>query len=211
MSIVNFTKYAGTSVSNPAGGSNIVSLFFDSIESVVSTKDENGVLRGVDGTMFAIVEAGDFALLTTSGVQSCFPTTKDVWTLKASTTYFFEGQYFITKTTTTVTVAMAFAASGLTVTSFNYFACAFNAAADTTTATNAMTYVDQIATTVINATSTAATAIWFRGIIRVNATGTLTPQINFSANTTVPVMKANSFIRFTPSGTSTTNTQGNVA
>lgn len=210
MAELDLTKIANASINTPAA--NVVATFFDTTESVLATKDENGVVRGVDGSMFAIVEAADFSLLTTSGVQSCFPTTKDVWTLKGSTTYFFEGQYFITKTTTTVTVAMAFAAAGgLTVTSINYFANAVNAAADTTNPTNAMTYVDQIATTVINATSTGAVAIWFRGIIRVNAAGTLTPQVNFSANTTVPVMKANSFIRFTPSGGNTTNIQGNVA
>lgn len=167
--------------------------------------------RGVDvSMMYAIVEAGDFALLTTSGVQSCFPTTKDVWTLGAAVTYEFEGVYFITKTTTTVTIALAFAASSAP-TSINYFVEAFNAAADTTSATVAMTYVDQVATTVINATATTATAIKFKGLLRTNGATTITPQINFSANTTVPVMKAGSYITYKPLGTSTQNTVGNVA
>src|SRR6266436_5978858 len=114
-------------------------------------------------TMYSIVPAGDFALLTTSGVQSAFPTTGDVWTLQATTSYFFEGFYQITKTTTTVTVAMAFLAGGsLTVTSIEYFAWSFNGAVNTTTATVSMVNVNQLATTVINATSTAATSIWFK-------------------------------------------------
>ncbi len=198
-----------TAPSTPAA--NYLRVYHDTaLTGILCSKDENGAVRGMEGTMFSIVPSGDFNLLTTSGVQSCFPTTGDVWTLEAATTYFFEGLYFITKTTTTVTVAMAFAASGLTVTSIMYTALAFNAAADTTTATLAGTLVDQIATTVINATSTAATAIWFRGILRTNVAGTLTPQINFSANTTVPVMKASSFIRFSKFGTNTTNILGNV-
>lgn len=162
--------------------------------------------------MYSIVPAGDFALLTTSGVQSAFPTTGDVWTLQASTAYFFEGHYQITKTTTTVTVAMAFAAAAsLSVTSIEYFVCAFNGAVNTTIATVAMTNVNTIASTVVNATSTAATSIYFKGIIRVNVGGTLTPQVSWSANTTVPVMKVDSFITFTPLGTNTSNILGNVA
>jgi len=162
-------------------------------------------------TMYSIVPSGDFALLTTSGVQSCFPTTGDVWTLQASTAYFFEGHYQITKTTTSVTVAMAFAAGGsLTVTSIEYVVMCLTAAVNTTTGSIAMTNINQIASTVINATSTAAIALYFKGIIRVNVGGTLTPQINFSANTTVPVMKVDSFITFTPLGTNTNNILGNV-
>src|SRR6185436_14213738 len=110
MAELDLTKIANTSISTPAAG--VVALFHDLTENVICTKDENGVLRGVDGSMFAIVEAANFSLLTTSGVQSCFPTTKDVWTLKGSTTYWVEGLYDITKTTTTVTTAIAFAAAG---------------------------------------------------------------------------------------------------
>lgn len=173
--------------------------------------------RGLSpSTQYSIVPSGNFTLLTTSGVQSAFPTTGDVWTLQATTSYFMEGFYQITKTTTTVTVAMAFAAAGgLTVTSINYFVWAFNAAVNTTAsaATAALvnlTNVNQLATTVVTATSTSATSIFFKGIIRVNVAGTLTPQINFSANTTVPVMVADSFITFTPLGTNTATLLGNV-
>jgi len=162
-------------------------------------------------TMYSIVPAGDFALLTTSGVQSAFPTTGDVWTLQASTAYFFEGHYQITKTTTTITVAMAFAAaSGLTVTSIEYMAWSLTGAVNTASASFVACNVNQIASTVINATSTAAVAIWFKGIIRVANGGTLTPQVNWSANTTAPVMKVDSFITFTPLGTNTNNILGNV-
>lgn len=168
-------------------------------------------------TMFSIVPSGDFALLTTSGVQSAFPTTGDTWTLAASTSYFFEGFYQITKTTTTITIAMAFAAaSGLTVTSINYFVSALNAAVNTTASAASaalvnLTNVNQLASTVVTATNTTATSIYFQGIIRVNVGGTLTPQVNWSANTTVPVMKADSYIKFTPIGTNSVNIVGNVA
>lgn len=163
-------------------------------------------------TMFSIVPAGDFALLTTSGVQSAFPTTGDIWTLAASTAYFFEGAYYITHSTTTCTAAMAFATGGGgSVTSIYYTAISVINAADGAPAAASMTWVDQISTTVVAATSTVGWAIKFRGILRMNAAGTITPQINWSANTTAPVMKVNSYITFTPLGTNTTNILGNVA
>ena len=164
------------------------------------------------GTQYAIVEAGDFALLTTSGVQSAFPTTKDVWTLAASTTYYFEGAYYITHTTTTCTAAMAFAAGGgASVTSINYLVESSNQVVNTTATTSNFTWVGQIGSTVVSLTSTAGWVIRFRGLMRTNAAGTWTPQINWSANTTAPVMKADSYIMFTPIGTNTNNTVGNVA
>lgn len=161
------------------------------------------------GTMFSIVPAGDFTLLTTSGVQSAFPTTGDVWTLPASTGYFFEGTYYITHTTTTCTAAMAFACSNAP-TSCYYSAISVINAADGAPAAASMTWVDTVATTVVAATSTVGWAIRFRGILRTNLATTVTPQINWSANTTAAVMKVNSYITFTPIGTSTTNILGNV-
>lgn len=168
--------------------------------------------RGLSpSTMFSIVPSGDFSLATAAGVQSAFPTTGDVWTLAATTAYFFEGIYYITKTTGSITTALAFATGGgSSVTSIGYFVEAMNVAADTTTATVAMTWIDTISSTVINAAATTALAIKFSGVLRMNAAGTITPQINFSNTATAPVMKVNSFIRFTPLGTNTTNILGNV-
>lgn len=169
--------------------------------------------RGLSpSTMFSIVPSGDFTLVTTSGVQSAFPTTGDVWTLAATTGYFFEGMYLITHTTTTCTCAMAFASGGGgSVTSIAYNVISvIQAAANAAPAAASMTYVNQISTTVVAATSTDGWCIRFQGILRTNAAGTITPQVNWSANTTAPVMKVNSFIKFTPYGTNTVNILGNV-
>jgi hypothetical protein len=132
-----------------------------------------------------------------------------VWTLAANTTYIMEGMYNITKTTNSVTTGLAFALGG-SVTSIRYYVIAHNAALDTVTATNANTLVDQVSATVVNATSAANFNCYFRGLIRTNAAGTVTPQINFSGTTTAPVMKAGSYITFTPIGTDTNNIVGNV-
>ena len=151
------------------------------------------------------------SLTASTGVQSAFPTTGDVFTLVASTTYLFEGTYYITKSGTTCTTAMAFAlAGGASITSMKYHVLAQNTAVNTTGTTVSSTWVNQVASTVVNTTATGEVVIKFKGLIRMNAGGTVTPQINFSATPTTPVMTADSFIKFTPIGT-TNNILGSVA
>lgn len=159
---------------------------------------------------FSIV-GSDFSLTAGTAVQSAFSTTGDVFTLLGSTTYEFEGIYYITKSGATCTTALAFLlAGGATVTSIAYQVVAHNTAVNTTGATLAGTWVNQVAATVINATAVGEVAIKFKGLIRMNAAGTVTPQIQFSAAPTTPVMKVNSYIKFTPIAT-TNNIQGAVA
>jgi hypothetical protein len=135
-----------------------------------------------------------------------------VFTLEASTSYFFEGQYMIDKSGTTCTTGLAFdVAGGGSITSILYTAFAQNVAKNTTGATVASTWIDTVSATVVNATATTAVYIKFSGIIRMNATGTVTPQIIFSAAPTSPVMLANSYIKFEKCGTNTENTLGSVA
>lgn len=161
---------------------------------------------------YSIIPAGDFSLSTATGVQTAFPTAGDVFTLAASTTYEFEGLFVISKSGTTCTTALAFAlGGGASVTSILYHALAQTAAANTTATAQDTVYVDTVASTVINATNAANTIIKFKGLIRMNAGGTVTPQINFSASPTAPIMKANSYIKFTPIGTNIENTKGIVA
>lgn len=171
--------------------------------------------RGVSpSTMYSIVAAGGFALSTAAGVQSCFASTGDVWTLAASTTYIVEGHYAIQQATNNVTVAMAFAlGGGASVTSIRYFVWEFNAGDNTITASpTALGEVTQVASTVVSVTSITNKNIFFKGIIRMNAGGTVTPQINFSGTAAgTPTMLAGSYIMFTPIGTNTNNILGAVA
>lgn len=198
-------------VSTPSAGK--VAFYTDNTGTPVpKVLDDGGSARNSVTEMFSVVPAGDFALQTAAGVQSAFPTTGDVITLQASTAYFFEGQYLITHTTTTCTAAMAFlAGGGLTITSIAYEVDSVIAVANAAPIAGVQTWVNQLATTIVTATSTAGWIIRFQGIIRVNAGGTLTPQINWSAATTAPIMKVDSYIRFFPLGTSTTNVVGPIA
>jgi len=148
----------------------------------------------------------DFTLSAASGVQSVFDTSQDVFTFEASTTYLMEGIYILNTGSTTHTTAMAFAlGGGGSVTSFEYIVELWSAAANTIATTQSTTHVSGVASKVINATSTAVwTLIQFKGLVRMNAAGTLTPQINFSANPTgTNLMKVGSYIKFTKMGSNT--------
>lgn len=162
--------------------------------------------------LMSIVPAANFTLGTGITVQSAFPTTGDVFTLEGSTTYEIEGYYRITKSGTTCTVGMAFAlGGGASVTSIEYYTLAQSAAVNTTGTAQDTCSVNQVAATVVTATATTAVWIKFSGLIRMNAGGTVTPQIIFSAAPTSPVMVANSYIKFTKIGTNTEDVIGNVA
>lgn len=163
-------------------------------------------------TMFAAVQS-DFTLSAASGVQSAFPSTCDVWTLEAATTYKMKGKYLINTGTTTHTTALAFAlGGGASVTSWEYTAILWSANANTIATAQSTTHISGVASKVINATSASPwTIIEFEGVIRMNAGGTVTPQINFSANPTgTNLMKVGSWIEFTPWGSNTVEKIGSV-
>lgn len=162
--------------------------------------------------LLSIVPAANFSLTASTSAQNALPTSGDVFTLEASTTYMFEGMYFITKSGSTCTTALSFALGGsASITSMKYVALAQNVAKNTTGATVGSTWVDRVAATVINATASTDLYVKFEGIIRMNAGGTVTPQITFSAAPTSPVMVADSFVKFEKIGTSTENTIGSVS
>jgi len=176
--------------------------------------------RGVAPAVQFVALSSAFTLSAASGVQSCLPSASDVFTFQATTTYEMEGFYTMTTGATTHTTAIAFALGGSgSVTSFIYNAQCWSGAANTidisSTAATAVqnVVVSGVASKVLNLTSTAVeTNIRFHGFVRFNVAGTLTPQINFSANPTgTNTMNVGSWIKFTPYGTNTVITSGNWA
>jgi hypothetical protein len=170
--------------------------------------------RGVIGATQYSVVATDFTLSAALGVQPAFPTTGDVWTLAGSTLYQVEGSYTLTTgTTTTKTTALAFAlAGGASINFINLQVIGYNSVPNTVTTAQGTTAMTQVASTVITATSTTAgVQFFFKGVISMNAGGTVTPQINFSANPGgTNLMKAGSYIKFTKLGVNTFSTEGSV-
>lgn len=192
----------GTGIEAVGGGS-----------TVNNFPEQSNISTNIPQVQMAITES-DFTLQASNATQTAFPTTCDVWTLEANTTYIFEGCYHMTVGTTTHTTAMSFAlGGGASVTSINYSVIGWNGVAATTATAQGTVWVDTVASTVVTATAaTAGNHLWFKGIIRMNAAGTLTPQITFSANPGgTNLMKKDSYIMFTKVGTGTFESIGNVA
>lgn len=166
--------------------------------------------RGVSPSVQLSVVQADFNMTDAAGVQACLPAVADVLTVQAGTTYLFEGQYIILTGATTHTTAMAFALATTTITSWEYLATLWSAALNTIATATSNVHVSGVASKVINATSTAVyTIIEFRGVARINAGGTITPQINFSAATgATPVMKVGSYMQLYPVGSGTVASVG---
>lgn len=150
----------------------------------------------------------DGTLNAASGVQTWAGTNKtgqDVFTVTANSTYRVKGQWYVNTGTTTHTTALAWALATATVTSFEYQVMTWSAALNTIATAQSTTHVSGVASKVINATSAAVyTIIQFEGIMVVGTGGTVTPQINFSANPTgTNLMKTGSWTSFELLGANT--------
>ena len=168
---------------------------------------------GVNAADMYSVVASDFTLSAALGVQSCFPTTGDVWTVAANTLYEVEGNYIMTTgTTTTKTTAIAFALTTATVNYVSLNVQGWNAVPNTVATAQGTVQMTQVGSVVITATATTAgVGIYFKGMISVGTGGQITPQINFSANPGgTNLMKAGSYIKFRRLGPNTFSTIGNV-
>ena len=164
------------------------------------TKLEASVLQ------FSILQS-DGTLSAASGVQTWAGTNKtaqDAFTVTANSTYRVRGQWLVNTGTTTHTTAIAFALSGATVTDFQCLTTLWSAAANTI-ATPQCTHMSGVASKVISATSTAVyTIISLEGIMVIGTGGTVTPQVNFSANPTgTNLMKRGSWTSFEKLGSDT--------
>jgi hypothetical protein len=145
------------------------------------------------------VLAADRAGSDVNTAQPIFGAAADELTLAASTTYEFEALYWITRAagTTSHTTAVLFGGSA-TFTSLAYLAQVTNPTG------NALLNVQQImgnaatalTLTAANTSATENLMIRLKGILRINAGGTLVPQFQYSAAPGgAPTLKANSFFK----------------
>jgi hypothetical protein len=148
-----------------------------------------------DGVMLA----SDYTLSDVNTAQAAFnATTNGAYTVLGNTTYEFEAVYLITNTgTTSHTWAVLFGGTA-TFTSLAYLAQAHTSTGNALTAASEI-YATAATATVVTAASTSATenvTVKLRGLMRVNAGGTLIPQVKLSAATGgTEKMLANSFFR----------------
>jgi|SRR6185436_8689436 len=170
--------------------------------------------RGVVPSVIFTSNVADFTLANSANAQSPFEAARDVLTVEAATTYKFELLLQITAMgATTRTTALEFDSGTCTLTGISYFADIFTGAANTITTTFGAIHAVAATAQVINATvATAAATIRATGIIRVNAAGTLIPQIKFSADPTGTILcKKDSYFIMYSLGTNTVGSSGNWA
>lgn len=166
-------------------------------------------------SQFSLLQA-DGLLSAASGVQTwagSSATDQDVFTAAANTTYRVSGQWIVNTGTTTHTTAMAWALSGATVTDFQYQVLLWTGAANAIATSQSTVHVSGVASKVLNATSTDVyTHIWFMGTMVIGTGGTVTPQINFSANPGgTNLMKRGSWTAFELLGSDTVTVLGDWA
>lgn len=161
--------------------------------------------RGLLPVTMYRVQATGRTLSDNTSAQDVFDSPATI-TLAGSTAYEFEAVYYITRAAGGVsrTWSVLFDIGG-SLTSITYMA------ETTSTASNILGPVSRIrgtaaTTTVVTAASTATNenvTIHLRGIIKTNAAGTLKPQVQCSATAGgAATVLTNSYIRFTPLGTS---------
>lgn len=164
--------------------------------------------------LFKILIADDTGGQNVNTAQPWLPTTGAV-SVEASTTYAFEGVLRLSRSagTTSHTTGLLFGGTA-TLTSIIYEALV-NTGDVVTTGTPALTVIEVSTNTSVKAASTSATEqtyIRVRGIIRVNAAGTLIPQFQYSAAPGgAPTVKSGSHFRLKKLFEASSNTQGTWA
>jgi len=202
---VRFTS--GTNTSTAAAGA----MEYDGVVFYGTATASN---RGVLPAEQFIALVNDYVANDSASAQKVFNSPSNgAITLDALTTYMFEGVYYISRAlgSNSHTLSTLFAIGG-TLTSITY-------TADTTsTASNILGTVSRIYGTaatavVVTAASTATNeqiTVVLRGIVRTNAAGTFTPQIQYSsAPGGAPTILKNSYFRMIPVGTSSVASVGN--
>jgi hypothetical protein len=198
---------AGTNVSSPQGGC----IEYD---GVVFYGDATASNRGVLATEQFIALVSDYVANDSATAQKVFNSpTNGAITLDASTTYMFEGVYYITRGlgANSHTLSTLFALGG-TLTSITYTADTTSTTGTTLGAVSRI-YGTSSTALVVTAASTSTTeniTVVIRGTVRTNTAGTFTPQIKYdSAPGGAPTILKNSYFLMTPVGTSTVASVGN--
>tara|TARA_B110000503_G_C7151021_1_gene415184 strand:+ start:902 stop:1717 length:816 start_codon:yes stop_codon:yes gene_type:complete len=160
---------------------------------------------GVTPTVQIICPSAAFTLQNQIATQAVFNTPQDTITLQASTTYMFEGQYLLSVGSGLIShsKSISFVLTTATMTNCSFSTVVGSPNALNAGATGAFTGIfNSVAGGSVNTTTTALNCmIRFQGVMRVNAGGTLVPNIAFSAAPGTPCTTlVGSYLKFYPVG-----------
>lgn len=185
------------------------------------TAGSNSSQRGVWPAQHIIVTpTGGRALTQNTSAQAVFDNpASGALTVAASTTYEIEGYYVLTNTaspSTAHSISLSFGVSG-SLTSISYIAdVTTSAGSPTAGATSVSRSYGTVATALQitpagTTTNTETVIVHLRGLVRTNATGTFTPQIQYNTNAPggVSTIEENSWFRMSAVGTSSLISVGN--
>lgn len=146
-----------------------------------------------------------------TSAQNIFAAANDTLTVTAITTYRFSAKLSFNTGATSHTTAFGFGGTA-TFTSISYASIASSSAANTLAAAQ-VRRVEAATAAVLTAASTAVTTeILLEGLIRINAAGTIIPQVTFSSGPTGTCETAvNSFFEIRPVGLASTAAVGSWA
>jgi hypothetical protein len=201
---------SGSNLSVPAPGA----FEYDGV--VFYSTPQATAQRGVVPTVYVLALSTDYLANDSSSAQQVFnvgTSTAGTVTLADSTTYMFEGTYYLTRAagTNSHTTSLLFSLSN-PLTSITYHIDSTTSTGVALTAVNRI-YATSVSATVATGSSTSATenlVFTIKGILRTNASTTLQPQFQYSsAPGGSPTVLKNSYIKFVPIGTSSVTTVGN--
>ena len=168
---------------------------------------------GVTPTIQIICPSSAQSLLSQTATQAVFSAAQDTITLQASTTYMFEGLYLLSTGTVSHTTAMSFVLTTATMTNCTYIVYgSYLGFLNTFTNGIGITIFDSVTGGVFNSANTQPySVVRFQGVMRVNAAGTLVPNIAFGTapggtNTTM----IGSYLKFYPIGSNTIDFVGSA-
>ena len=174
----------------------------------------NLIPSGINGVLYKVLSSNDAGGGNVNTAQPWFPTTGAV-TVASTKTYVFEGYLRTSRSagTTSHTTSLLFGGTA-TLTSIAYRAIVNTGDVVTNAAVN-QTAIEVATATIVKAASISAseqTSVQVKGIVRINAGGTLIPQFKYDvAPGGAPTVLSNSNFILYPIGTNTVTTSGTWA
>ena len=204
-SVAPLTLTSGTSLTTAAAGA----VEFDGAAFYATAAASSRQV--VDAEQFQCI-SGTYTLTNSTSAQQLFnATATGALTVQGSTAYWFECEFDLTSlSASSHTISFGFAlGSSASVTSIKYLADS-NTGAAGTFASWVTGIITSASATQIHASANTTTTFQsrLRGIIRINHSGTITPQVTMGTNAAAAVVGANSWIRLWAVGSNTVTNVG---
>jgi hypothetical protein len=203
-SAAGFNIPSGTLTTTPTAGN----YEYDGVVPyVVPVASERGVIEAQE---FITMQGGTFTLTSQTAAQKMFnsPTNGQI-TVGGTRTYLFECEFDLSAMSAT-SGSFGFALGGTATYTYNkWWSFGDKATLATAAAPQSTMNANSTAnTTIVTATTGTVGWAWIRGILRINAGGTIIPEVSLGV-AAAAIVGRDSYFRLWPLGTSTVTSVGN--